>query len=140
MATLTVRGKATVSGNTAAFDVILYPVQQSMKATQQFDEEIVKDAVGQDSAWLARNEKYEGDVMMKLLGDTAAHAQAGAAFLGPLAVVTISTCLVTLWNTTWQVVPGSDVSLQNDRVGDISFKLRRYADSTQNTLAGTTPS
>jgi len=140
MATLTVRGKATLSGSTAAFDVILYPVQQSMKMSQHFDEEIIKDAVGQDAAWLARNEKYEGDIAMKLLGDTAAHAQAGAAFLGPLAIVTISTCLCTAWNTTWQVIAGGDIGLVNDKVGDITFKLRRYADSTQNTLAGTTPS
>jgi hypothetical protein len=140
MATLTVRGKASMSGNTATFDVILYPVQQSMKVSQQWEEEIVKDAVGQDAAWLARNEKYDGDLMMKLIGDTAAHAQAGAAFLGPLAIVTITACLVTLWNSTWQVVPGSDIALSNDKVGDISFKLRRYTDSTQNTLAAATPS
>lgn len=140
MATLTVRGKASMSGNTATFDVILYPVQQSMKASQEWEEEIVKDAVGQDAAWLARNEKYMGDLSMKLIGDTAAHAQAGGAFLGPLAIVTITSCLVTLWNSTWQVVPGGDVGLQNDKVGDITFKLRRYSDSTQNTLAAATPS
>jgi len=139
MATLTVRGKASLSGSTATFDVILYPVQQSMKASQAFDEEIIKDAVGQDAAWLARNEHYMGDVAMKLIGDTAAHAQAGAAFLGPLAKVTITSCLCDLWNTTWQVVAGGDVGLNNDKVGDISFKLRRYADATQNTLAATTP-
>lgn len=140
MATLTIRGKANLSGNTAAFDVILYPLQQSMKANQEWDEEIIKDAVGQDCSWLARNEKYMGDVGMKLVGDTAAHAQAGAAFLGPLAVVTISTCLCTLWNTTWEVVSGSSIGLTNDKVGDIEFRLRRYADSTQNTLAAATPS
>lgn len=140
MATLTVRGKASLSGNTATFDVILYPVQQSMKINQEFDEEIVKDAVGQDCAWLARNEKYMGDIAMKLIGSSAANAQAGAAFLGPLAIVTISSCLCTAWNTTWQIVPGADIALSNDKVGDIAFKLRRYADSTQNTLAAATPS
>ena len=140
MATLTVRGKATLSGSTASFDVSLYPVQQSMKMNQEFEEEIIKDAVGQDTAWLARNEKWMGDIAMKLLGDTAAHAQAGAAFLAPLAIVTITSCLCTAWNSTWQVVNGADISLVNDKVGDIAFKLRRYADATQNTLAGTTPS
>jgi hypothetical protein len=136
----TFKGKASLSGNTASFDVILYPVQQSMRMSQHFDEEIVKDALGNDAAWIARNEKWEGDIAMKLLGDTNAHAQAGAAFLAPLAVVTITNCLCTAWNSTWQIQPGADIALSNEKVGDISFKLRRYADSTQNTLAQTTPS
>ncbi len=139
MATLTVRGKAAVSGCAATFDVILYPVQQSMKMSQEYEEEIVKDAVGQDSAWLARNERWMGDIAMKLLGDTAAHAAAGAAFLAPLAVVTITASPVAAFNTTWQITNGSDIGLNNDKVGDINFKLRRYSDATQNTLAQTTP-
>lgn len=134
------RGKAQVTGVAGAFDVILYPVQQGMKASHAFDLEATADAQGDDAAWRTRNEMVEGDVAMKLLGDTAAHAKAGGAFLAPLAVVTISGCDLALWNTTWLVVPGSDIDLGNTKVGDITFKLRRYVDSTQNTAFATTPS
>lgn len=136
---------AQVSGCPATFDVILYPVQQSMKMTHEFEEEIVKDALGQDASWRAQNEKLAGDIEMKLVditapsGSTEAHAATGAAFLAPLAIVTISGATVTTWNTTWQIMPNSSIDLKNDATGGISFRLRRYVDSTQNTLAGTTP-
>ncbi len=140
MATKTFRGKAQVAGCPAAFDVILYPVQQSMKLTHEFNEEILQDADGQDASWRAQNEKLMGDLEMKLMGDIAAHAATGAAFLAPLAVVTISTAIVTAWNTTWEVVPNGSIATKNDAAGDISFRLRRYVDATQNTLAAATPS
>jgi hypothetical protein len=140
MATLTKRGLASVTGVTGTFDVIIYPVQQTVKGSHAFEEEIVKDVQGQDTAWIARNEHIMLDVMMKLLGDTAAHAATGAAFLAPLAVVTLSGFTPAYLNTTFEVVPGSDISQVNTATGDISFKLRRYVDSQQNTLAATVPS
>jgi hypothetical protein len=144
----TFRGRAQVEGVTNAIDVILKKTMQSMKLTQTFDEEINKDEHGNDCAWKANNEKYEGDISLKLMSsgagitvpDTRATVAAAAAFLAPYAVVTISTCEVTAWNTTYQVISGNEIDLGNTKVGDISFKLRRYADSTQNTLAATTPS
>ncbi len=140
MATLTKRGKAQVFGIPGAFDVILYPVQQSFKQNHNFTEEIVKDALGQDSAWAAYNEHIMGDVAMKLIGDTQAHAVAGGAFLAPLAVVTLSGFDLAVLNTTWEIVSGSDIDQTNTKQGDITFKLRRYVDATQNTLAAATPS
>jgi hypothetical protein len=140
MATKTFRGRAQVAGCPATFDVILYPVQQNMSLTQEFDEEIIKDADGQDAAWRAQNEKYMGDMDMKLIADTQAHAEAGAAFLGPLAIVTVTLAKPTAWNSTFQVVSGGKISTKNDAVGDNGFRVRRYADSTQNTLAAATPS
>lgn len=139
----TFRGRAQVEGVTNAIDVILKKTMQGMKLTQTFDEEINKDEHGNDCAWKANNEKYEGDLTMKLMAtDTSTRAQvaAAAAFLSPYAVVTISTCEVTAWNTTYQVISGNEIDLGNTKVGDMTFKLRRYADSTQNTLAATTPS
>lgn len=137
------RGKAQVSGTKFLCDVILYPIAQSMKLTQNFEEDIVQDEQGADYAWRARNEKYEGDLGMILIDKSstslAANAKTGAAFLAPYAVLTISTCDVVAWNTTYQLVSGSDIDLQNTQTGKMSFKLRRYADSTQNTLAATTP-
>ena len=140
MATLTKRGKAQVFGIPGDFDVILYPVQQSAKLNHNFKEEIVADPLNQDCAWNATNEHIMGDVMMKLLGDTQAHAVAGGAFLAPLAVVTLSGFDLAVYNTTWEIVPGSDIDQKNTSVGDITFKLRRYVDATQNTLAAATPS
>ncbi len=134
------RGKAQVSGVAGTFDVILYPVQQSMKATHNFELEVAKDAQGDDTAWKANNENIDGDIGMKILGDTIAHAKTGGAFFAPLAVVTISACDLAIWNTTWVVQPGSDIDLGNTKIGDISFKLKRYVDATQNTLSATTPS
>ncbi len=139
MATLTKRGLANVFGCKMAFDVVLYPVPQSAKATHQFEEKKAKDYLGQDNAWVALNEMIDGEIALKLLGDTNAHAIAGAVFLAPLAVVTISTADQTLWNTTWEVVPGSNFDLKNDDIGDYNLRLRRYVDSTQNTLAAATP-
>lgn len=134
------RGKAQVHGVTAAFDVILYPIQQSIKATQNFDLDIAKDQNGDDAAWRTSNEMIDVDVGMKLLGDTIAHAEAGAAFLAPLAVVTISTAKMAALNTTFCVMNGNEIDLGNTKIGDITFKLRRYVNSTQNTLFATTPS
>lgn len=140
MATKTFRGKAQVAGCPGTFDVILYPVQQNMTLTQEFDEEIIKDADGQDASWRAQNEKYMGDYDMKLIADTVAHAAAGAAFLGPLAIITATFTTPAVWNSAFQCISGGKIATKNDAVGDISFRVRKYADATQNTLAGTTPS
>jgi|SRR5581483_8385834 len=139
MATVTKRGKASVEGIPGTFDVIIYPVQQTGKLTQNFEEEIIKDVHGFDTAWLARNEHEMFDVAMKLLGDTQAHAIAGGAFLAPLSTVNLSGFDLAVLNGAYQVTPGGDVDLANTKVGDITFKLRKYADQTQNTLANTTP-
>lgn len=147
----TSRGKATISGLLSAngttpivFDVILYPMPQSMKVQQEFDEEIVQDEIGDDCAWRARNEKYTGDVSMKLMDkgavSTLANAKTGAAFKSPYTIITISNAAVAAWNTTWQIVSGGGIDQDNVKVGDITFRLRRYADPTQNTLAATIPS
>lgn len=139
MATTTARGKASVEGVAATFDVILYPEQQSAKMTRNAEEEIIKDRHGFDTAWLFRNEHYTGDWSMKILGDTVAHAKTGAAFLALGSKVTISAADVPALNGDWQVMPGDDIDLGNTKVGDITFKLRKYADATQNALALTTP-
>ncbi len=145
MATKTLRGKAQVSGTAFVADVILYPIAQSLDLTQEFTEQIVEDEQGQDTAWRAYNEKYMGDIGMILIdksavgSTTASNAKSGAAFFAPLAIVTISTCDAAAWNTTFQIVSGSKIGNKNTETGTIAFKLRRYADSTQNTLAASTP-
>lgn len=142
----TFRGKAQVvgvSGTLTIASVVLYAMKQSMKLSQDFQEDIVADEQGNDCAWRAYNEKYNGDIGMRLVDNetpgSVANAKALAAFLAPYAIITITLCDVAAWNTTWQNVSGGDIDLQNTAAGSMSLKLRRYADATQNTLAATIP-
>lgn len=139
MANVVVKGKAVLEGIAMTFDVILYPLPQTAKMTQNWDEELIKDQHGYTNVWLARDEHHLLDLGMKIIGDTHAHALSGAAFLSPLSTVTISGADPASWNTTYQLVNGGDIDLANTKVGDITFKLRKYADATQNGLAVTTP-
>ena len=143
----TFRGKAQVagvSGDLTVASVALYPLKESMKLSHAFDEDIIKDEQGNDASWRAFNEKYEGDIGMRLVmtgtPSTFAAAKALAAALTPYAIVTISGCDIAIWNTSFQVIPGSDVGLTNTTAGSMTWKLRRYKDSAQNTLATTEPS
>jgi hypothetical protein len=137
---ITKRGKANVDGIRGTIDLVVYPVAQSGKASQNWEEEIVKDASGFDAAWLARNHHYLNDFSFKLLGDTAAHAEGGAAFIAPLATVVLSAFEVAQFNGSYQNVSGAEIDLGNTKVGDFMLKFRRYADSAQNTTAISTPS
>jgi len=143
----TFRGKAQVagvSGDMTVAAVALYPLKESMRFTHNFEEDIIKDEQGNDTSWRGFNEKFDGDVGMRLVmtGDpsTFAAAKALAANLTPYAIVTITNCDIAAWNTSYQVVPGSDIGLTNTTAGTMSWKLRRYVDSAQNTLATTIPS
>lgn len=137
---ITIRGKAAVEGVRGSFDVVVYPVAQSGKSSQNWEEEIIKDTSGFDASWIARNHHYLNDFSFKLLGDTAANALAGAVFLAPLAAVTLSSFEVTHFNGGYQNISGAEIDLGNTKVGDLLLKLRRYSDVTQNALARTTPS
>ena len=67
-------GKAVIEGVAGSFDAILYALQQTGKANQNFELEEIKDVHGYDAAWIARNEHLMCDWSLKLVGDTAAHA------------------------------------------------------------------
>lgn len=147
-APITQRGKAAIHGVAGTIDVIVYPVQQKLKMTQQFDEEIGKDVDGGDAWWIARNERGELSIGLKFVGDTAAHAAApvssagtlGQPFLAPYATVTLSAFALAALNGAYQNISGTDLDMENTKVADGDYKLRRYADSTQNTAATTAPS
>ena len=140
----TFRGRAQVAGVTGTLSApgIFYPLKESMKFTHNFEEDIIKDEQGNDAAWRAFNEKFEGDIAMRLVvtggTNTSAAAEALAAQLTPYQVVTIASCDIAFWNGAWQVMSGSDIGLTNTTAGSMSWKLRRYVDSGQNTQA-TTP-
>ena len=142
----TFRGKAQVAGVSGTLTIaaaVLYALKESMKMTHDFEEDIIKDEEGNDTAWRAFNEKFMGDIGMRLVHtgtpSTFALANALAAALTPYAIVTIADCDIAAWNTTWQVISGGDTGLTNTTAGSMTFKLRRYADTTQNALAATEP-
>ena len=140
---LTFRGRAQVEGVTNAIDVILNHTMRTMGMTQSFDEVINQDEHGEDCAWKASNEKYEGDLDMWLMAtstSTRAQVASSAAFSDPLTFITISTCEITHWNGGWQIVNGGAINLENAATGKQSYRLRRYAGTTQRTLASTIPS
>lgn len=134
------RGKGSVSGIAGAYDVILYPVAQSAKFSHKIDLKTTQDNFGDDAAWKWNNEQIDGDWMMKLLGPSNANAKAGAAFLAPGAVITCSGFDAAFVNTTWVYMGDGSIDLKNDDVGDISFKVRKYVDPTQNTAFSIAPS
>lgn len=141
----TFRGKAQVAGVSGTFTApaAFYPLKESMRFSHAFEEDIIKDEQGNDAAWRAFNEKFEGDIGMRLVvtsgSNTFAAAEALAAQLTPYQIVTITGCDIAAWNTSYQVVSGSDIGLTNTTAGSMSWKLRRYVDTTQNALAVSTP-
>lgn len=139
-------GKAQVAGTSGTVTiaaVALSPLKEGMDLTHEFEEDIIKDEQGNDAAWRAYNEKYMGDIKMRLVdmeaGSSFANAKALAAALVPYAVVTITGCDIAAWNTTFQLISGSSLGLTHTSAGSMAWKLRRYTDATQNTLASTTP-
>ena len=137
--TITKRGMAEISGIVGAVDVIIYPAIQSVKLSQSFEKEVIKNQLGFDVSASAKNEHATLDISMKLLGDTAANAKAGSALQRPLAVVTLSGFDVADYNGKYTIEPGSDSDLGNTKVGDMVFKLLRYQDADQQTLMTSTP-
>lgn len=137
--TLTKRGKAAIEGIVGTFTAIIYPIVQSGKLTSNWDEEVVKDNLGFDVAWRARNLHYLSDFGFKLLADTAANAATGSVLLAPYATVTLSSFDATSFNGTYQNISGGEIDLGNTKVGDLSVKLRRYDDATQAALSVATP-
>lgn len=143
----TFRGRAQVAGVSGTFTspAVFYPLKENMRFTHAFNEDVVADEKGNDAAWRAFNEKFEGDIGMRLVimspgANTFAAAEALAAQLTPYQVVTITDCDISSWNTSYQVIPGSDIGLTNTTAGSMTWKLRRYVDATQNTLSVTIPS
>ncbi len=155
MATATVfRGKAAVEGVVGAFDAVLYAIKQTVKASQAFELEEIKDEHGYDIGWLARNEHALFDCSLKLVADTVAHSiipatavastaavsTIGQPFLAPLSTITLSGFSLTAMNGVFQVLSGFDVDLGNTKVGDLNIKLRKYASTDQQTAIAAIPS
>ena len=98
------------------------------------------DQHGADTAWLARNQHLLADVGMKVVGSSTAAISGQTWPLAPYTVVTLSGFVFSALNGAYQYLTGADLNLNFDKVTDATFKLRRYINSAQNTLANTTPS
>jgi hypothetical protein len=161
---VTFRGSATVEGTVGTYDILatgITALNNTLKVTQNWEEEILKDNHGFDYVWLFRNEHatFDGDVYF--VADTAAHAavpvktvtpssgvgtEAGASLsnlglpmLGPGSLVVISGATLTAFNGHWQVLTGTEASLTNTGAAKYTLKLRKYADGTQTTALATIP-
>ncbi|MEI6077235.1 MAG: hypothetical protein WCS94_16765 [Verrucomicrobiota bacterium] len=132
------RGLASVAGIVGTIDLVVYPVAQSGSSTQHWEDETVKDNLGFDAAWLARNLHYLADFKFKMLGDTAAHAKS-VTFIAPLATVTLAGFDLADINGTYQNMSGAQIDLSNTSVADFATKFRKYGDATQNTASQTQP-
>jgi hypothetical protein len=147
------RGLAAVEGVVGTYDAILYAINQTVKVTQHFEEEVIKDVHGYDAAWLFRNEHALFDGMLKLVGDTAAHAAApaqavsttaavsllGQPFFAPGTTITLSTFILTACNGVFQVIPGGDLDLGNTKASEMTLKVRKYANSNQTAAIAVIP-
>jgi hypothetical protein len=145
----TFRGKAQisgVSGTVVAAAVTINLLKEGAQLTHTFEEDVIKDETGNDAAWKASNERDEGSVSLRLVDTGTPTSQANietfCAALGPYAVVVLSTFKPARFNGSYQLVSGSDYSLSNTTAGTVGLKLRKYVDTTQQTLSTTafTPS
>ena len=64
----------------------------------------------------------------------------GQPFLLPYQTVILSTFALAAINNTFQNVTGTSLDMENSKVADGDYKLRLWANSTQNTSLTTAPS
>lgn len=151
MAAIAQKGKGVVAGFPGTFDVMIYVTQQKGDITQHFDESSGKDVLG-FTQWLnGRDERAEMEIDIEFIGATNENAQApmstssgvlstlGQPLLSPFEAVTLSTFTMAALNGVWQTMPGCKFDMENISIGKGRYKLRRWADSTQNTLLNQTP-
>lgn len=126
-----------ITNLTTAITILGYAtfLPQSVNATQNFEEKVTKDANGADANWTTQNEHSIVKIKFVMSGATRAAAAAIGAFVSPLAKVTLANFLVSTLNGDYQNMSGATIDLGNEKNGEVDLTLRKYADSTQNTLA-----
>jgi len=132
------KGKAVVESAVGALDAYAGVTNESVRALQNWEEEVVKDDRGRDMTWIPRNEHILLDVTVKLTGASQAAAKAAAVFLAPYAPVVLSGFDLGWLNATWQYVGGATIDLSDTKAGGSTIKLRKYANAAQQTAATTT--
>jgi hypothetical protein len=140
MSNVTFKGLASIEGIPGTFDVIVW-LPQTGRFGDNFQEEVIMDQHGGDTAWLARNQHLLADVGMKVVGGSSSAALTAQTWpLAPYTTVTLSGFVFSALNGQYQYLTGADLNLTFDKVAEATFKLRKYINSAQNTLANTTPS
>lgn len=110
---------------------------ETSKAQHKFKLEAVEDELGFDRALIATNANIEVDITWTPSGATRAAAAATAAFLDPLATVTLANFKVAEFNGTWVYIGDSSIDLSHKQA-KMMLKIRKYDDATQNTSLTTT--
>jgi hypothetical protein len=110
---------------------------ETAKAGHKFKLDSIEDELGFDATLIATNGHVETTINWTPSGATRAAAAATAAFLTPLATVTLANFKVAAFNGDWIYVGDQSIDLSHG-VGKMSLKLRKYDDSTQNTSLTTT--
>jgi hypothetical protein len=151
MAVNTYRGKAQISGVSGTVTVAAAAwnlLKESAQISRNFEEDIIKDETAGDCAWRASNQKDEGTIGFRLVDTGTPTTQANIETFcsnlldAPYATIVLSGFKPAAFNGSYQAVSGQDLNLSNTTAGSGSIKLRKYVDSTQQTLSTTvfTPS
>ncbi len=127
----------TNDGSAITIDGYATFILDSAKGGHKFKLDAVEDETGFDKALVATNAFVEMDITWMPSGATRAAAAATAAFLTPLASVTMDNFKVTAFNGDWIYVGDQSIDLSHG-VAKMSLKLRKYDDTDQNTSLTTT--
>jgi hypothetical protein len=131
------KGGAVVETAVGALDAYAGVTNEALKAAHAWEEEIIKDASGLAATWVPRDEHVILDVTVKLTGASVAAAKAASIFLAPYAPVVLSGFDLSWMNATWQYIGGTAIDLSDSKHGGATIKLRKYANSAQQTAATT---
>ena len=140
MANAIATGKAQIDGIGGVTFTVLSPnpTPQTGRLSVAADLSTEKDGRGFDNAWRWRNLHYNVTWTFVLQGTTFANAQSSGTVVNPGTKVTIASCEVAAYNGDWVVMEGASYDLGNTKAATMDIPLRRYADSSQNSLATTT--
>jgi hypothetical protein len=109
------------------------------KAGHQFAVSENKDALNFDANLTAVNEFIEVDIDFEPSGATRAAAAAVAVLPTPLSAITLANFKIALFNGVYVYMGGTTVTQMPSGATKFSgMKLRKYADSAQNTALTTT--
>lgn len=138
------RGKAQISGisGTVTVNAVAWTLlKESIKLTNNFELDVIKDETGNDAAWRASNEMDDGDIGLRLVDTGTPTSQANietfSAALTPLVTIALSGFKPARFNGSYRLMTGTDYSLVNTTAGSAGLKLSKYVDSAQQVLSVT---
>lgn len=114
-------------------------ILDTVKGGHKFKLDAIEDEIGFDRALTAVNAHVELDITWVPSGSTRAAAHSTAAFLPPLAKVTLANFKVSAFNGDYIYVGDESIDLSHG-AGKMSLKVRKYDDASQNASLTTTVS